>query len=94
MSAGAGAEPVSPAARAAGGARAPGGSSWLAAGKRSVTEFKNDILQDRAAALTYYSIQSIFPLLLVLVSLLGLLGKSDTQPLVSNLAAAGHRVQG
>jgi YihY family inner membrane protein len=62
-------------------------STWLAAGKRSVTEFKNDVLQDRAAALTYYSILSIFPLLLVLVSLLGLIGTSGTQPLVSNLAA-------
>ena len=87
MSAGAGAESVRPATRAASDARAGGGNSWLAAGKRSVKEFKNDILQDRAAALTYYSIQSIFPLLLVLVSLLGLIGKSDTQPLVSNLTA-------
>ena len=67
---------------------APGGNSWLAAGKRSVTEFGNDILQDRAAALTYYSIQSIFPGLLVLVTLLGLIGKSDTQPLITNLATA------
>ena len=45
-----------------------------AAGKRSATEFGNGILQDRAAALAYYSIQSIFPGLLVLVSLLGLIG--------------------
>jgi membrane protein len=65
-----------------------GRGSWLAAGKRSVQEFKDDFLQDRAAALTYYSIQSIFPALLVLVSLLGLLGKSATQPLITNLAAA------
>ena len=46
-----------------------GRGSWLAAGRRSVQEFKDDFLQDRAAALTYYSIQSIFPALLVLVSL-------------------------
>ena len=65
-----------------------GRGSWLAAGKRSVREFKEDFLQDRAAALTYYSIQSIFPALLVLVSLLGLIGKSATQPLITNLAAA------
>jgi membrane protein len=65
-----------------------GRGSWLAAGKRSVQEFKDDFLQDRAAALTYYSIQSIFPALLVLVSLLGLLGKSATRPLITNLAAA------
>ena len=65
-----------------------GTASWLAAGKRSLRESKNDILQDRAAALTYYGIQAIFPGLLVLVSLLGLLGKSATQPLITNLTAA------
>jgi membrane protein len=65
-----------------------GAGSWLAAGKRTLSEFKNDILQDRAAALTYYAIQAIFPALLVLVSLLGLLGKSATQPLMTNLTAA------
>jgi membrane protein len=65
-----------------------GGRSWLAAGTRSVKEFKDDNLQDHAAALTYYSIQSLFPALLVLVSLLGLLGKSATQPLITNLATA------
>jgi membrane protein len=79
--------PENPARPAGSDAKTRGGSSWLAAGKRSVTEFRNDILQDRAAALTYYSVQSIFPLLLVLVSLLGLVGKSGTQPLVNNLAA-------
>ena len=63
-------------------------ASWLAAGKRSLTEFKNDFLQDRAAALTYYGIQAIFPALLVLVTLLGLLGKSATQPLMTNLTTA------
>jgi len=70
--------------------RAPrlGGGSWLAAGRRTLTEFKNDFLQDRAAALTYYGIQAIFPGILVLVSLLGLLGKSATQPLITNLAKA------
>jgi membrane protein len=62
--------------------------SWLAAGKRSLSEFKKDFLQDRAAALTYYGIQAIFPGLLVLVTLLGLLGTSATQPLLTNLTAA------
>jgi membrane protein len=65
-----------------------GRRSWLAAGKRSLSEFKNDMLQDRAAALTYYGIQAIFPGLLVLVSLLGLLGRSATKPLMTNLTAA------
>jgi membrane protein len=53
--------------------------------KRTVKEFKEDNLTDWAAALTYYGVLSIFPLLLVLVSLLGLFGQSATQPLIDNL---------
>jgi membrane protein len=68
-------------------AELPSGS-WLAAGRRTLTEFKNDFLQDRAAALTYYGVQAIFPGILVLVSLLGLIGQSATQPLITNLASA------
>ncbi len=64
------------------------GGSWLAAAKRALKEYKADDLQDRAAALTYFGIQSIFPGLLVLVSLLGVLGKSATQPLITNLGNA------
>jgi membrane protein len=56
------------------------GGSWLAAARRALKEYKADDLQDRAAALTYFGIQSIFPGLLVLVSLLGILGKSAAQP--------------
>jgi membrane protein len=59
--------------------------SWVAAAKRALREFKEDDLQDRAAALTYFGIQSIFPGLLVLVTLLGLLGKSVTDPLINEL---------
>jgi membrane protein len=69
-------------------ASAVSGDTWQAAARRSIQEFKNDLLQDRAAALTYYGIQALFPGLLVLVSLLGLLGKQATQPLITNLAAA------
>jgi membrane protein len=65
-----------------------GHGSWRAAGRRTLAEFKNDFLQDRAAALTYYSVQAIFPGILVLVSLLGLFGQSATQSLVTNLASA------
>ncbi len=64
------------------------GGSWLAAARRCVTEFQEDALTDRAATLTYYSVLAIFPGLLFLVSLLGLLGKRVTQPLINNLAAA------
>src|SRR5439155_1060278 len=37
------------------------------------------------AALTYYGILAIFPALLALVSILGLIGNSATQPLIDNL---------
>src|SRR4030095_2567703 len=62
----------------------PGGS-WWAAVKRTVREFQVDNLKDWAAALTYYSVLSIFPALLVLISLLDLAGPSTTQKLLDNL---------
>jgi membrane protein len=40
--------------------------------KRTFTEFKEDELTDRAAALTYYGVLSIFPALIALVSIVGL----------------------
>jgi membrane protein len=65
-------------------AKLPKGA-WLGVLKRTIKEFKRDNLTDWAAALTYYGILSIFPLLLVLVSVLGLVGQSATQPLVDNV---------
>ena len=62
-----------------------GKRSWLGVLKRSATEFKDDNLTDWAAALTYYGVLAIFPALLVLVSVLGLIGESATQPLIDNL---------
>jgi membrane protein len=59
--------------------------AWTGVLKRTVTEFRDDNLTDWAAALTYYSILAIFPALLVLVSILGLVGESATQPLIDNL---------
>ena len=64
-------------------ARLPRGS-WRAAVKRTLAEFKRDNLSDRAAALTYYSVLSIFPAILVIVSLVGLAGKSASQSLITN----------
>ncbi|MFF9691164.1 YihY/virulence factor BrkB family protein [Streptomyces sp. NPDC014623] len=61
------------------------GRSWWAVLKRTVREFVDDELSDRAAALTYYSVLSLFPALLVLVSLLGVAGKSATQKVMDNL---------
>ncbi|MEO3782655.1 YihY/virulence factor BrkB family protein [Actinocorallia sp. B10E7] len=59
--------------------------SWWAAVKRTVGEFKKDDLGDRAAALTYYGVLSIFPAMLVVISLVGLGGTSATQGLIGNL---------
>jgi membrane protein len=53
--------------------------------KRTVREFREDNLTDWAAALTYYGVLAIFPALLALVSVLGLIGDSATQPLIDNL---------
>jgi membrane protein len=64
-----------------------GGRGWWAALKRTFKEFREDNLTDWAAALTYYSVLAIFPALIVLVSILGLVGESATQPLIDNLGA-------
>ena len=63
------------------------GSSWGGVLKRTVKEFSDDNLTDWAAALTYYGVLSIFPALIVLVSILGLIGESATQPLIDNLGS-------
>ncbi|MEW1648135.1 MULTISPECIES: YihY/virulence factor BrkB family protein [unclassified Streptomyces] len=59
--------------------------SWWAVLKGTVKEFQADELVDRAAALTYYGVLSLFPALLVLVSLLGFAGKSTTQQVLDNI---------
>ncbi|MFF5966709.1 YihY/virulence factor BrkB family protein [Streptomyces collinus] len=59
--------------------------SWVAVLKGSVREFKDDELTDRAAALTYYGVLALFPALLVLVSLLGLTGRSTTDKVTENV---------
>ncbi|MEV6405364.1 MULTISPECIES: YihY/virulence factor BrkB family protein [Streptomyces] len=59
--------------------------SWMAVLKGTVKEFKDDELTDRAAALTYYGVLALFPALLVLVSLLGIAGKSATDEVLENI---------
>ena len=59
--------------------------SWPQTLKRTGKQFSEDKLTTWAAALTYYGVLSIFPALLALVSILGLIGKSATQPLLNNL---------
>ncbi len=58
---------------------------WPGVLKRTFREYQDDNLGDLAAALTYYGIQAIFPGLIALVSILGLIGRSATQPLLNNL---------
>jgi membrane protein len=64
-----------------------GAGGWWGALKRTVKEFQRDNLTDWAAALTYYGVLAIFPALIVLVSILGLVGESATQPLIDNLGS-------
>src|SRR5215207_490126 len=52
--------------------------SWGATFKRTLTEFKEDKLNHWAAALTYYAVLSLFPALIVLVSLAGLVASPAT----------------
>ncbi|MEO8687395.1 MAG: YihY/virulence factor BrkB family protein [Solirubrobacteraceae bacterium] len=46
--------------------------------KRTMAEFSEDNLTDSAAALTYYAVLSIFPALLAMISIVGLVGDPKT----------------
>lgn len=48
--------------------------AWKYIARKTVREFSSDECTDLAAALTYYAVLSIFPALLALVSVLGLVG--------------------
>src|SRR5688572_13289628 len=61
--------------------------SWPAILKRTFKQFGEDKLTTWAAALTYFGILSLFPMLLALVSVLGVIGPSATQPLLDNLSS-------
>jgi membrane protein len=60
-------------------------STKVATLKRTFKEFSADNLTDRAAALTYYSMLAIFPAIIALVSVIGLVGDSATQALQDNV---------
>src|SRR3954466_15026660 len=63
------------------------GRGWGAVIKRTVKEFRADNLTDWAAALTYYGVLALFPALIALVSIVGLLGKSTVDDLKQNIGA-------
>lgn len=60
--------------------------SWMGVMRRTAKEFKADNLTDWAAALTYYGVLALFPAIIALVSIIGLVGPSATQGLLDNLS--------
>ena len=62
-----------------------GTNGWVDVLRRTVKEFREDELADRAAALTYYGVLALFPALVALVSIVGFLGHSTVDSLVSNV---------
>lgn len=59
--------------------------------KRTAAEFREDGLTDWAAALTYYSLLSLFPALIAMVSLIGIFGdpRSTTASITEIIARIG-----
>jgi membrane protein len=49
--------------------------SWLYVARRTMREFSKDQCTDLAAALTYYAVLALFPALIALLSILGLVGQ-------------------
>jgi membrane protein len=60
---------------------------WWRVLKRTGKQFSDDDLSDRAAALTYYGVLSLFPGLLVLIAAIGLTGRSTTQRVLNSLTS-------
>ena len=52
--------------------------TWKYSLRRTIHEFVDDQCPDIAATLTYYGVLSMFPALLALVALLGLVGQAET----------------
>ena len=67
--------------------------SWWATLKRTFAEFKDDNLTDWAAALTYYGVLALFPAMIALVSILGLVvdKATITRVLTDTISAIGPK---
>jgi membrane protein len=67
-------------------------AGWRFTARASVAEFQRDQCTDLSAALTYYSVLSIFPAILALVSLLGVFGRGEetTEALLEILRDLGQ----
>jgi membrane protein len=62
---------------------------WLNTAKRAFAEFRADDMMTWAAALTYYAVLSLFPALLVLVALIGLVGEyPETSDAILDIVAS------
>ncbi|WP_329046612.1 YihY/virulence factor BrkB family protein [Amycolatopsis sp. NBC_01488] len=59
--------------------------TWAAVLKRTFKQFTRDNLTDWAAALTYYGVLSLFPGILVLTAILGLLGPDTIRTVIDNI---------
>lgn len=68
--------------------------SWRAVVRRTAKELLDDELSDRAAALTYYGVLSLFPALLLMVSLLGVVGRSATDRILDNIGGSRRAPRG
>jgi membrane protein len=69
-------------------------AGWRSIARRAFQQVKHDQLTDSAAALTYFGVLSIFPALIALVSVLGMLGHATVQKFMTNvdqLAPGGVR---
>ncbi|OSZ58589.1 ribonuclease BN [Streptomyces pharetrae CZA14] len=64
------------------------GARWWAALRRTPVAVWNDDVTDWAAALTYYAVLALFPLLLVIVSILGLTMPTAQPELIDRMSRA------
>ena len=64
--------------------------TWWAVLRRTVSTLWNDDLTDRAASLTYYSVISLLPGVVVVSALLGLAGPSATRSLIDTITELGY----
>jgi membrane protein len=65
--------------------------SWLYVARKTLREFSKDQCTDLAAALTYYAVLALFPALIAMLSLVGLVGQGPktAQTIVKVMGQAG-----
>ena len=68
-----------------------GGSSKKDTLKRTFKEFSADNMTDWAAALTYYAVLAVFPAIIALVSIIGLVGGPRPPTRCWRTSASWHR---